>query len=78
MNGRPTSIHPSRKKNIYIRGQAETWQRSGLISEDQWRAINDHTGLSLRQTNLFFRMLFFIFHVALHRCTYRVACLADG
>ena len=56
------NIYSSKQEeNIYIRRQAGTWKRSGLISEDSWRAVQDHTGHPLRQTNLFFRILFFIF-----------------
>lgn len=49
------------EENIHIRGQARLWQRSGLISEDQLQAIQDVTDPHLHQTNLFFRLLFFVF-----------------
>ena len=52
---------PQQEENIYIRQQAQAWRRSGLITEEQLSAINDHTNLQLRQTNLFFRLLFFVF-----------------
>jgi hypothetical protein len=49
------------EENIYVRTQSETWQRSGLITADQFRAIHDDTEPQIHQTNLFFRMLFFVF-----------------
>ncbi len=52
---------PQQEENIYIRKQAQAWRRSGLITEAQLNAINDHTNIQLRQTNLFFRILFFVF-----------------
>lgn len=52
---------PQQEENIYIRQQAQAWRRSGLITEEQLSAINDHTDLQLRQTNLFFRLLFLVF-----------------
>jgi len=49
------------EENIDIRKQAQTWKRSGLITDDQLHAIHDDTEPQVRQTNLFFRVLFFIF-----------------
>ena len=49
------------EENIYIRRQAETWQRSGLISEEQLQAVRMITDPHVHQTNLFFRILFFVF-----------------
>lgn len=49
------------EEDIYIRRQAGTWRRSGLITADQLRAIHDNTDPQVRQTNLFFRLLFFVF-----------------
>lgn len=49
------------EENIFIRKQARTWRRSGLINDNQLRAITNVTDSHLRQTNLFFRILFFIF-----------------
>lgn len=49
------------EENIYIRRQARTWQRSGLISEEQLQAIRKDADPHLHQTNLFFRILFFVF-----------------
>jgi len=46
---------------IDIRSQARTWLRSGLISEDQMQAFFGETDPGLHQTNLFFRVLFFVF-----------------
>ncbi|MHB8139043.1 MAG: hypothetical protein ACYDGO_11755 [Smithellaceae bacterium] len=52
---------PKQEEDIYIRRQAQTWQRSGLISEGQMQAFFGETDPNLHQTNLFFRVLFFIF-----------------
>jgi len=52
---------PQQEENIYIRQQAQAWRRSGLITEEQLGAVNDHTDIQLRQTSLFFRILFFVF-----------------
>lgn len=56
------SLYSSQQEeNIYIRTQAHTWKRSGLINDNQLSTITDATDHTLRQTNLFFRILFFIF-----------------
>lgn len=52
---------PEQEENIYIRRQLHTWQRSGLITDDQFRAVHDETDPQVHQTNLFFRILFFVF-----------------
>ena len=52
---------PQQEENIYIRKRAKAWRRSGLITEEQLSAINGHADPQLRQTNLFFRILFFVF-----------------
>ncbi|MEN6374087.1 MAG: hypothetical protein ABFD75_04790 [Smithella sp.] len=52
---------PQQEENIYIRRQAQAWRRSGLITEEQLSAINGYADPQLRQTNLFFRILFFVF-----------------
>jgi hypothetical protein len=52
---------PQEEENIYSCRQARTWRRSDLITEDQLRVITEATATDLRQTNLFFRILFFIF-----------------
>ena len=49
------------EEKIYIRQEAKTWKRSGLITEEQLRSIQDLTDPQLQQTNLFFRILFFVF-----------------
>jgi len=55
-------LYSSRQEEyIDIRLQARTWLRSGLISEDQMQAFFGETDPNLHQTNLFFRVLFFIF-----------------
>ncbi len=58
------------EENILIRKNARSWQRSGLITEEQLRIINDRTYTQLKQTNLFFRILFFVFTIV---CTAAVA-----
>ncbi|MBP7230750.1 MAG: DUF2157 domain-containing protein [Syntrophaceae bacterium] len=52
---------PQEEEKIYIAGRAKTWHRSGLITEDQLRAIAEATRTELRQTNPFFRVLFYLF-----------------
>ncbi|MRR16068.1 MAG: hypothetical protein EG826_06400 [Deltaproteobacteria bacterium] len=52
---------PEQEEKIYIRREAGTWKRSGLISEDQFGSIKDAADPGLQQTNLFFRILFFVF-----------------
>jgi len=49
------------EEKIFIRRKAKIWSRSGLITEAQLGIIHDWTDLKLRQTNVFFRILFFIF-----------------
>jgi len=52
---------PKQEEDIYIRRQAQTWHRSDLISEGQLQAVRNESDPHLNQTNLFFRILFFIF-----------------
>ena len=52
---------PQQEENIFIRNEAKTWQRSGLITNDQLTAIFGYTNPDVRQTNVFFRIIFFIF-----------------
>ncbi len=52
---------PDQENNIYIRTQAQAWRRSGLITEGQLTAISNLSDPHVRRTNLFFRILFFIF-----------------
>lgn len=52
---------PQQEENIYIRKQTKIWQRSGLITNDQLSAILGYTNPDVRQTNVFFRIIFFIF-----------------
>lgn len=52
---------PQQEENIFIRNEARTWQRSGLITNDQLTAIFGYTDPDVRQTNVFFRVIFFIF-----------------
>lgn len=56
------NLYSSRQEEmIDIRHRARTWFRSGLISEDQMQSILRETDPDLHQTNLFFRLLFFVF-----------------
>ena len=51
----------AQEENIFIRKQARTWNRSGLITDDQLSTITNLTDPDLQQTNSFFRILFFVF-----------------
>src|SRR5664280_2427251 len=56
------SLYSSQQEeNIFIRNQARTWKRSGLITDDQLTVVLDYTNPDVRQTNFFFRVIFFIF-----------------
>lgn len=57
----PSFYTVEQEENIHIRKQAHRWQRSGLISAEQLLIIQDVTDPHLQQTNLFFRLLFFVF-----------------
>jgi hypothetical protein len=49
------------EERLFIRGEARTWARSGLITDAQLGIIESRTDPGLRQTNVFFRILFFLF-----------------
>ncbi len=49
------------EENICTRKKVKTWQRSGLISEEQLRLMEASTDPFVNQTNLFFRLIFFLF-----------------
>ncbi|HTZ39085.1 MAG TPA: hypothetical protein VMB77_02925 [Syntrophales bacterium] len=49
------------EEKIYIRREARTWARSGLITKEQLGIIDSQTDPGLSQTNVFFRILFFLF-----------------
>ncbi|HET6490542.1 MAG TPA: hypothetical protein VFG28_12365 [Syntrophales bacterium] len=49
------------EEKIYIRREARTWSRSGLITDVQLGIIDSRTETGLTQTNIFFRILFFLF-----------------
>ncbi len=49
------------EENIFIRKQARMWKRSDLITTEQLTAMDKLTPLDVRQTNIFFRFIFFIF-----------------
>ena len=53
----------AQEENIFIRKQAGTWKRSGLITDDQLSTITNLTDPDLQQTNIFFRILFFVFTI---------------
>lgn len=52
---------PQEEEKIYIARRAKTWHRSGLLAKEQLSAIMQETQTELRQTNPFFRVLFFLF-----------------
>lgn len=52
---------PQQEENIFIRNEARTWQSSGLITNGQLTAIFGYTNPDVSQTNVFFRIIFFIF-----------------
>lgn len=49
------------EEKLFIRREARTWARSGLITQEQLGIIDSRTDPGLSQTNIFFRILFFIF-----------------
>jgi hypothetical protein len=49
------------EEKIYIRREARTWARSGLITSEQLGISDSRTETGLSQTNVFFRILFFLF-----------------
>ena len=49
------------EERLFIRGEARTWARSGLVTDAQLGLIESRTDPGLRQTNVFFRILFFLF-----------------
>lgn len=51
----------SQEEKIFTRREAKAWARSGLITEAQLGFINGRTAHGLNQTNVFFRILFFVF-----------------
>jgi hypothetical protein len=53
--------HSEQEENRFIQKQAKTWQRSGLLSEEQFKIIEERTAGQLVETSLFFRILFFVF-----------------
>ncbi len=57
----PGLYTPQQEENIYIRKQAAVWEKSGLITAEQLQWISEEADPRLRQTNLFFRVLFFVF-----------------
>jgi len=51
----------SQEEKIFIRREAKAWARSGLITEAQLGIVNGRTEHGLSRTNVFFRILFFVF-----------------
>jgi hypothetical protein len=49
------------EERLYIRREARTWARSGLITDGQLGIIDSRTDPGLSRTNVFFRILFFVF-----------------
>jgi len=49
------------EERLFIRREARAWARSGLITDDQLRIIDARTDPGLNRTNVFFRILFFLF-----------------
>lgn len=52
---------PEQEENLFIRRQARTWRRSGLLAEEQLQAIDGRTDPQVKVTSLFFRILFAVF-----------------
>jgi hypothetical protein len=49
------------EEKIFIRREARAWARSGMITEAQLGIVHERTDPGLSQTNVFFRILFFVF-----------------
>jgi hypothetical protein len=49
------------EERLFIRREARTWARSGLITDEQLAIVDSRTDPGLRRTNVFFRILFFVF-----------------
>ena len=49
------------EERLFIRREARAWARSGLITDEQLGGINARTDPGLNGTNVFFRILFFLF-----------------
>ena len=57
-----TSLYTAeQQERLFIRREARTWARSGLITDAQLGLIESRTDPGLSQTNVFFRILFFLF-----------------
>lgn len=52
---------PEQEENLSIRKSAKTWQRSGFITKEQLKIIEEQTATPLAETPLFFRILYFVF-----------------
>ena len=49
------------EERLFIRRKARAWARSGFITEEQLGLIDARTDPGLNRTNVFFRILFFLF-----------------
>jgi hypothetical protein len=49
------------EERLFIRREARAWARSGLITDEQLGGIDARTDPGLNRTNVFFRILFFLF-----------------
>ena len=49
------------EERLFIRREASAWARSGLITDEQLAIIDARTDPGLNRTNVFFRILFFLF-----------------
>lgn len=49
------------EEKLFIRREARTWARSGLITDEQLEIIDARTYPGLSRTNVFLRILFFLF-----------------
>lgn len=49
------------EERLFIWREARAWARSGLITDEQMGGINARTDPGLNRTNVFFRILFFLF-----------------
>ncbi len=58
---KPGIYTDDQEEKLRIRREAKAWARSGLITEAQLGIIRERTEHGLSETNVFFRILFFLF-----------------
>jgi hypothetical protein len=68
----PCLYKPEQEETLFIRKQAKTWQRSGFVSKNQLRIIEERTPAQLITTSLCFRLLYFFFTLL---CLIATVCL---